>query len=64
MRAPRDPFREGPAAASARRRRSLAIALLCVLFAALIFSVTAVRLLQNTNDQPAPTATNGGGAVR
>jgi hypothetical protein len=64
MRASRDPFREGPAAASARRRRSLAIALLCVLFAGLIFSVTAVRLLQNTGDQRGPMPANGGGAVR
>ena len=64
MRTPRDPFREGPAAASARRRRSLAIALLCVLFAALIFSVTAVRLLQNTGGENAPMPANGGGAVR
>lgn len=59
-----DPFREGAVAASARRRRSLAIALMCVLFAALIFSVTAVQLLKNTRDQRAPVPANGGGAVR
>lgn len=45
----RDPYGEGAAAASARRRRSLAIALGLVLFAALIFAVTMVRLVQNTN---------------
>ncbi|MBW3616486.1 MAG: hypothetical protein KY446_01845 [Proteobacteria bacterium] len=52
MNAPHDPFREGAAAAAARRRRSLAIALLCVLFAALVFSITAVRLKQSTAAQP------------
>ena len=46
-----DPFKEGEAAAAARRRRSLAIALLCVLFAVLVFSVTAVRLTQNVAAQ-------------
>ena len=47
----KDPFGEGPAAASARRRRSLAIALGLLLFMALVFAVTMVRLVQNTNDR-------------
>lgn len=47
----RDPFNEGAPAAAARRRRSLAIALMLVLFAALIFAVTGLRLVQNVNAQ-------------
>ena len=43
-----DPFNEGPAAARARRRRSLAIALGLVAFMVIIFATTAVRLVQNT----------------
>lgn len=43
----RDPFREGGPAASARRRRSLAIAMMLVAFVALVFSVTLVRMKQN-----------------
>jgi len=42
-----DPFREGASAASARKRRSLAIALLLLAFVALVFAVTYVRLTQN-----------------
>ena len=42
-----DPFREGPDAARARKRRSLAIALGLVAFALIVFLVTAVRLTQN-----------------
>ena len=42
-----DPFREGPDAAQARRRRSVAIALGLVAFALIVFVVTAVRLTQN-----------------
>lgn len=65
MRRSRDPFNEGPVAAGARRRRSLAIALMLVLFAALIFAVTAVRLVQNVNGRtPAagqPTSAAPGG---
>jgi hypothetical protein len=52
----KDPFREGPAAATARRRRSLAIALGLLLFIALIFAVTMVRLVQNTSDRLAVPA--------
>jgi hypothetical protein len=55
MRSFPDPFREGAVAAGARRRRSLAIALMLVLFAALIFAVTAVRLVQNINARPPAT---------
>jgi hypothetical protein len=43
----RDPFGEGPAAAKARRKRSLGIALLLVGFVVLLFSVTLVRYDQN-----------------
>jgi hypothetical protein len=43
----RDPFREGPPAASARRRRSLAIALMLVAFVALVFGVTLVKMGEN-----------------
>ncbi len=39
-----DPFHEGGAASRARRRRSLGLALLLVLFVALIFALTVVRL--------------------
>ncbi len=56
MSSTKDPFNEGPEAAGARKRRSLAIALLCVLFAALIFTITAVRLLQNISQGSAPEA--------
>ena len=42
-----DPFNEGPVAAKARRRRSLAIALGLVAFMAIVFVTTAVRLVQN-----------------
>ena len=56
----RDPFNEGPVAARARRRRSLAIALGLVAFMAIIFVTTAVRLVQNTRagaaEQPVATA--------
>ena len=52
----RDPFNEGREAANARRRRSLAIALMCVLFAALVFTITAVRLYQNMSGSAAPAA--------
>lgn len=55
----RDPFNEGALAAGARQRRNLAIALMLVLFAALIFGVTAVRLVQNVNSR-APTAAQPG----
>ena len=41
---PDDPFREGPAAARARRLRSLGLALLLAAFAALIFVVAVVRM--------------------
>jgi len=52
----RDPFNEGAQAASARRRRSLAISLLLVAFVALVFSVTVVRLTQNRADVQAEGA--------
>ena len=52
----KDPFGEGAPAASARRRRSLAIALGLLLFIALIFAVTMVRLVQNTNARLAAPA--------
>ena len=42
-----DPFHEGALAAQARRRRSLAIALLLAAFVAVVFVVTMVRLAQN-----------------
>ena len=44
----RDPFREGAPAATARRRRSIAIALMLIGFVALVFVVTMIRLSQNT----------------
>lgn len=40
----RDPFREGPEAAKARRGRSIAIALALVGFVILVFVITMVRL--------------------
>lgn len=42
-----DPFREGQAAARARRMRSLGIAVALVAFVALIFAVTLVKLNAN-----------------
>ena len=42
-----DPFHEGAATAQARRRRSLAIALLLAAFVAVVFAVTVVKLAQN-----------------
>ena len=59
----RDPFNEGAEAASARRRRSVAIALALVAFVLLVFSVTAVRLGQNRdamNQRPAAGGPVGG----
>jgi len=61
MSARRDPFNEGETAAAARRRRSLGIALLCLLFMALVFSVTAVKLKQNTAAK-SPHAAGSSGA--
>lgn len=45
----RDPFREGPAAAKARRLRSLMIALALVAFVVLVFVTTILRLAQNAH---------------
>ena len=45
----RDPFREGAAAARARRLRSLGIALALVAFVALIFLVSVTRLAANAH---------------
>ena len=42
-----DPFKEGTAAAQARRKRSLAIALGLVLFIALVFAVTLAQFGRN-----------------
>ena len=42
-----DPFREGPGAAEARRKRSLAIALGLVGFILLVFAVTLVQFGRN-----------------
>jgi len=58
-----DPFREGPEAAAARKRRSLAIALMCVAFVALIFITTALQLQRNRaagSQEPAPPASGAG----
>ena len=41
---PKDPFGEGPAAARARRRRSLGIALALIGFIAIVFVVTLIKL--------------------
>lgn len=41
---PQDPFREGPEASRARRRRSVGLALLLVALGALVFVITLVRL--------------------
>ncbi len=45
-----DPFREGPAAARARRGRSLAIALALAAFVALVFVNTIIRLSSNIRE--------------
>ena len=42
-----DPFQEGPSAAAARRKRSLAIALGLVGFILLVFAVTLVQFGRN-----------------
>ena len=44
---PADPFGEGAPAAKARRMRSLGIAVALVLFCALIFAVSVLRLTAN-----------------
>lgn len=44
MSTPDDPFNEGPEAAAARRRRSIALALGLVAFVVLVFIVTLVHL--------------------
>jgi hypothetical protein len=41
---PKDPFNEGPAAAAARKRRSIALAVGLLVFVAVIFVVTLVHL--------------------
>ena len=45
----KDPFHEGPAAAQARRRRSLAIGLALLAFVAVVFATTMIRMGQNTS---------------
>ena len=40
----KDPFHEGPAAARARRRRSLGIALALLAFVALVFIVSMIKI--------------------
>ena len=49
-----DPFNEGPAAAGARRKRSLAIALALVAFVVIVFGVTLVQLSRRPDDAPPP----------
>ena len=44
-----DPFHEGPAAARARKLRSIALALGLIAFVALIFAVTIIRLTANAH---------------
>lgn len=44
---PADPFREGVAAARARRMRSVGIAVALITFVLLIFAVTLVKLNAN-----------------
>ena len=41
---PKDPFGEGPAAARARRLRSLGIALALVAFIAIVFVVSMIKI--------------------
>jgi len=41
---PKDPFGEGKAAASARRLRSIAIAVALAVFVGLVFAVSVLRL--------------------
>lgn len=56
-----DSFREGSSAATARRRRSLAIAAALVAFVALVFSITVVRIGQNRDAASAPASTTARG---
>jgi hypothetical protein len=58
-----DPFKEGQEAATARKRRSIAIALMCVAFVALVFITTAVQLQRNRaapEQAPAEPASGAG----
>ena len=45
-----DPFREGPAAARARRGRNIAIAVALLVFVALVFVNTIIRLSSNIRE--------------
>lgn len=47
-----DPFQEGPAAARARKLRSLALAAGLIAFVVLIFAVTLIRLTANVHPHP------------
>ena len=47
-----DPYREGQAAAKARRARNLAIALALIAFVFIVFAVTILRLSTNVLPKP------------